>query len=274
MVALRRYSCLFVFACALAGCREEPVPAYLFIPSASITATSGQGSLSQKITDVWIYAEGRLQGVYELPALFPILRTGQTHILVYAGIQLNGIASTRAEYPFYTADTFEILMEPARVDTLYPLVSYTADAIFAFIEDFESTAGFSNVTRTNESADVFEGQYSGLLSAPVQDVVAKSNADVPIPYQSTAVFLEMDYRNTHLFEAGLEVRYGSETYQVSKLKIPARSQWNKLYINFTPEVNQLNADSYRIYFKVPAESDPTAVKILLDNLKLIYAKVP
>ncbi len=257
----------------LGACEDEPIPSYIYIPSINVTTSSGQGSTSSKITDAWVYENANLQGVYEMPVQFPILIAGEIYVVVYGGIKLNGISTTHAEYPFYVPDTIKVTLEPGAIDTIYPDVTYSANAEFALVEGFEGGAGFSNMDRTSVSSDVLEGSYSGAVMTSASEVIAKSNSDFVIPYNSRAVFLEMDYRNTHLFEVGIEALYGTDGYLSPKILVPARSEWNKLYVNFTPEVNQLNADSYRVYFKVAGQADPSAVKILLDNLKLIYAKV-
>ena len=61
-----------VFCLLLSSCvTENAVPAYLSIPNFTLTTTSAQGSAAQKITDAWVYVDGNLNGIFELPAKFP-----------------------------------------------------------------------------------------------------------------------------------------------------------------------------------------------------------
>ena len=47
------------------------------------------GSITENITDVWVYIEDNLQGVYEIPVEFPVLEEGIKNIRVKAGIKAN-----------------------------------------------------------------------------------------------------------------------------------------------------------------------------------------
>jgi len=250
---------------------DEPIPAYVNIPSITLNTNPSQGSSSSNITDAWVYLDANLQGVYALPAEFPLIAEGTTRLVIYPGIKLNGISATRAAYPFYTADTFDMTLEPKIADTIFPQVRYSSIAVFDFIEDFESGSGFSNIQR--QTSEVFEGSASGkLVVTDSSEVTAVTVSGYIIPSTTSAAFLEMDYRNNHVFEAGIRVLIGSQGFNIYKLTIAARNEWNKLYVNFTPEVGQTQADSYQIYFRTLPQPSPHSVEIYFDNLKLIHAK--
>ena len=67
-----------------AGCNiinpEETAPSYIEVTGFQFnpTPTSVEmgSSSSTKIKDVWVYVDNQFQGVYELPARFPVLKTG------------------------------------------------------------------------------------------------------------------------------------------------------------------------------------------------------
>lgn len=263
---------LFLFFILFSSCEDEPIPAYLNVPSISVNPRTNEGSSSSNISDVWVYQDFNLHGAYELPVEFPILAEGNTRLLVYAGIKLNGISTTRAIYPFYDADTIDLTFVPATVDTFYPSVRYSNSAEFDFVEGFENANNFSNMQRIS-GGDVFEGNFSGKLIADSVEVIASTNSTYDIPFNSSAVFLEMDYKNNHLFEVGIIAIVGAENYSFYKLTIPPKDTWNKLYINFTPEVNGLQADSYRVYFRIVPSKDANDIHLFFDNVKLIHAKV-
>src|SRR5580693_7824504 len=70
------------------------IPSYVHIDSIGFTSYYlTQGSNSHKISDAWVYVDQQLQGVYQLPATFPVLATGSHEIDIKAGIEINGIAS-------------------------------------------------------------------------------------------------------------------------------------------------------------------------------------
>ena len=69
----------------LASCNlinpDEEIPAYIEVKGFKTTSNyPTQGSASGKITDVWVFADGAYVGTYELPARFPILRSGKQKI--------------------------------------------------------------------------------------------------------------------------------------------------------------------------------------------------
>ena len=94
----------FLIVLVLSSCQKEDtagIPTYIKIDNIALD----QGNTTSNITDAWIYINGQLQGVYELPAKFPVLEQGNTDIKVYAGIKNNGISTERATYPFYNPYT-------------------------------------------------------------------------------------------------------------------------------------------------------------------------
>ena len=84
---MRKFLLIFL-AAFTAGCgfNEKPdrIPAYIQVNDISVNVSSGQGTASDNISDVWLYYEDpeigyTLQGAYEMPASFPILTEGQTN---------------------------------------------------------------------------------------------------------------------------------------------------------------------------------------------------
>ena len=50
--------------------------------------------------------DNEFQGVFPLPANFPVLKLVNKNIIIEAGIKKNGISSSRENYPFFTS--FEV----------------------------------------------------------------------------------------------------------------------------------------------------------------------
>ena len=111
-----------LIAIVLSSCQKEDtdgIPTYLKINNINFD----EGNTTSNITDAWVYINGRFLGVYELPAKFPILEHGNTDIKVYAGIKINGIASDRAIYPFYLADTLNKMLAINSTTEIAPSVN-------------------------------------------------------------------------------------------------------------------------------------------------------
>ena len=90
--------CLLIL---LSSCKKEPVnkiPGFIKIDDIILN-----NNTTDNITDAWVYINDQLQGVYELPAHFPVLEIGKNKLRIRAGIKNNGIASSRAAYPFYSS---------------------------------------------------------------------------------------------------------------------------------------------------------------------------
>jgi len=82
----------------------EPVPSYVHIEKINLSTTySPEGSNSSKIADAWVYMDGSLLGCFELPVTFPVIGTGTHSFTIKPGIKVNGIAATRAPYPFFNS---------------------------------------------------------------------------------------------------------------------------------------------------------------------------
>lgn len=104
-----------------------------------------------KIVDAWVYTDNDLEGAFELPASFPVLKSGQSIIRIQPGIKLNGIAETRAPYPFF--DTISIPASLTReneleLETL--TASYKASTVFAWMEDFEDPSISMDTTNRSD----------------------------------------------------------------------------------------------------------------------------
>ncbi|TVR79583.1 MAG: hypothetical protein EA412_06255 [Chitinophagaceae bacterium] len=247
---------------------------YLYLTEADlINVSSSQGSASHNITDAWVYADGELVGVFELPAKVPIISEGETTIEISPGIMLNGIASTRIIYPFYDDLVFTLDMEAGKVDTLNMHFEYKSNVQFALIEDFESGNSFSNIDRvTGESPNVYEGNASGFVTVDTINFQINSQLidAVNLPGGGVPVFAEINYKSNARFLVGINTIFQGNEREVFILGISQRENWNKIYVNLTPQTTQFGQGEYRLIFRteLPAESDEAI--IFLDNIKLLH----
>lgn len=254
--------------------KEEPRPAYIYVSDMEIIAASNFGSSSNNISDVWCIQNDNVQGVYELPVRFPIIAEGPTTLIFQAGIKMNGVSTTRISYPFYNNYEITLDLQPGETDTVKPIINYVSSVNVAFIENFDNSNSFSQMQRTATVSEIFEGLGSGKLEvAPNDSFVRAGSNRFNIPLRRAAVFLELDYKNTHDFTVGIRsynssVSGGGTTIS-NKLVITPKNEWNKIYVNITGEVNELQATEFDLIFTYQGNSNEQP-EILFDNIKVLH----
>lgn len=274
---------VFFLPLLLCQCDKEKyraeIPAYLYIDKVILTTSySSQGTSSHKITDVWVYVDDDLKGVFEMPAKIPLLYKGKHKVSVRAGIKVNGIANTRAAYPFYTTYVTEIDFRENKTDTLIPQFTYESGVNFPYKEDFDQ-AGF-NFFYTNGSqsqfilttgGEQFEGNYSASASLTSTQTFfeAYTTEIYNLPKNQRPVFLELNYRCNTTLVVGLFYDSPVPTMQRALIYLNPTEEWNKIYINMTEALaEQQSATRHMISFGF-TNQDATEKKIWIDNIKVV-----
>jgi len=261
---------------------DEQVPAYVNIDSFTFTAGAAQGTSSSNITDMWVYANGDIQGVFAVPSTVPVLRKGNTDVLVFAGIKNDGISSTRIKYPFYTVFDTTLNLEETKSHTIHPHFRYADGVNIDTSRDFESfQAGSSNdggiMTGINDPAIAFEGSEcaKAYIEPGGSFLQFVDDGTLSIP-SGTAVFLEMDYSANNLFSLGvLSLDDGDLDKHPIIYITPTTTDagtlptWNKIYIDLGQiGLDYPNAAYHRLYIECyPSES--TSPTLFFDNLKIV-----
>ncbi len=260
---------------------EEDIPSYLHIPSYSLISNFDQGTASHNITDAWVYLNDDIQGIYELPVTFPVLASGNQKLTIRPGIKINGIASTRIAYPFYTETVLNVSLTPAVVDTLLLSTTYKEATKFAWIEDFErpglsiESLSFSDTAlmKTDDPEKVYEGISSGRI---VLDESRKAYHGISVnafklPGGLTPTYLELDFKTDHPFVVGLIANASGSTNVLEILVLNITDEWKKVYVNVGATVSrQSGVSNYKVYFRANLESGYSEAEILIDNLKLVH----
>lgn len=255
------------------SCSKTPVPAYIHV--ASIEVVEGNvGSASANVEDVWVFQRDNVQGVYEMPVTFPIIAEGPTRLTFQAGVKMNGVSTTRISYPFYSNYNIDLNLESGKIDTVKPTVTYVPATKIALIEDFELGNKFENIERELNPDILFEGNASGRMKINIGDtaVAAFNTSKFSIPFNAASVFVELDYKNDKVFNVGLRCYNNNNTKatEVIKVNVTPKSEWNKIYINFTPEINNIQADEYELLIQYVEENNTQPVNIYFDNIKVLY----
>ena len=275
---------------------DVDIPAYIYIEDVDFSVADREtyGTASHKIPFVLVSVDGTDVGSYQLPALVPVIASGQTTIRIGSGIELNGLSAQRVEYPFYTSYSKNITLAKTKVDTIRPTTSYTDSTKFFFIDNFEGENIFSSVegaplTRGNDENLRFHypeednGEYGIITIAPGDTLPyfeIRSDVITTLPIDC---LMELNYWFTEPVEIGLYCYTSSSQYKSKKITIvnlrasdaEKGETWKKVYINFTKELNDemgtggINMDSFSVYFTGNA-SDGKEARFLFDNIKLIY----
>lgn len=280
----------FLYSCSTIFHPEAEIPSYISIEKIDLTVSDPyiQGTASHKIIDAWVYINDDLQGVYEMPAVFPVLKSGKISLKVRAGIKDNGISLLRAPYPFfdfYTPGSLELF--PDSVVKVNPAVTYSSSAEFAWIEDFEDPGitidsvypSFLKIKRTTNSAEVFEGGASGFVALDAANYIFKgeSNASFTLPQGGTYVYLEINYKTTA--SISVTVISNNPTGKAEELALvitptnkSGAAEWNKIYVNLTSEVSGYpSASDYKIaFYSNITDEGLSSAEIYLDNIKLVH----
>jgi len=258
----------------ISACQKEEnsntIPAYLKIDA----ITLDENNTTTNITDAWVYINDQLQGVYELPATFPVLKNDIQTLRIKAGIKLNGIASSRIAYPFYASfiDT-AVLFTPNQTITVNPTVSYL-DSLDFWLEDFET--GLSLDTDSlSFSIENFNGIDNKYGKITLQDFMLLSEIttfELPyLPQAGAPVFLELDYKCNTEFLVGVYVNFPQSVLQKDLLWINPKDDWNKIYINLTSTISEgVGAESFKVFIGMKRDFSLDKNEVYFDNLKVVY----
>jgi len=266
---------------------EVEIPAYIYIDTIELnTNIFTEGAPTQKITELWVYADNNPVGVFSTNQLIPILSTDFSNpkISIFAGIRANGSKSDIQIYFLYSELKIDKELYPGKIDTLTAKFSYSKNANFIFIEDFENGNIFNkdvdkdsktNITQSTENP--INGKYSGKISLTSENnqiEVTTFQDYYNLPKGGNAIFLEADYKcNTGLI-IGLsgKLKNGSE-YKVDLIYLKEKENWNKLYLDITSQILNSGLESYKIYFRAVHNSENSTSTIFIDNIKLLYSNI-
>lgn len=266
----------------------EPIPSYVYIPSFDFqTNYSTEFTASERFTEVWVFADDELMGVYDLPAEVPILKEGNAQIRIQPGIKNNGITSSRVIYPFIEEHVEWVDLQPNVNDTIIPVFRYRENVTIINVDDFENGTVFAvrsgsqgSITRITNDDKVFEGEGSGLgfLSSEEDILSVVSNEqqyDLPTIRQS---WLEMNYKCDNSMSIGVTaVNQQTTEDQYIIILNPTTddngiAQWNKIYIELFPTLSTFtNAAHFEINMQsIRDDGNTDDIAVYLDNLKIVH----
>jgi len=266
---------IFVFLFIFISCeKDDKIPSYLKVNNVNLNYNQNFGSITENITDVWVYIEDNLQGVYEIPVEFPVLEEGIKNIRLKAGIKANGIASTRIQYPFYSSFLDTINLVKDETIEIFPTFSYN-DAFDAIIEDFENSGTTVDSTISSEidftivNEDENKYAFAEIVSPLINFEIATQ--DLTLPQQGAPVYLELDYKSSTEFLVGMYINYPQDVVKSELVWVTSKQDWNKIYINLTQTVSEsIGAQSFKVFFNMRRNDPSSNEEISLDNIKVLY----
>ncbi len=260
----------------ISACQKEEnpniIPTYLKID----TITLDENNTTTNITDAWVYINDQLQGVYELPATFPVLENDYQALRIKAGIKSNGIASSRIAYPFYASFIDTVIFNPNQTITVNPTVSYLESAHFS-LEDFEGAGVDLETTIVSDTillefTDTLGNQYGGgVLNDSLITFEIATDELLDLPQAGAPVFLELDYKCNTEFLVGVYINFPQSVLQKDLLWINPKDDWNKIYINLTSTISEgVGAESFKVFIGMKRDFSLDKNELYFDNLKVVY----
>lgn len=269
---------LIIFTASLfnSGCTDRAdLPAFLRIDTIVLDSTSydSVGSTSSKITHAWVYIDNNLQGVYMLPCLVPVLELGKREIKVFAGVQENGQTAQATQYIFYNNWIDSVALVAGDTTHIEPHVTYER-ILLPFMEDFESVSQLQIDRESGQGSFTYsfipgakEGNGFGyMVLGQGQTELVCTTKVITTPKDKVGYFIEMDYRNNCDFLVGVRTSADGETV----LGLYPKTEYNKIYINVTNQVDAISGTDLQLFFIVPQDSTILNQEVRIDNLKFLY----
>lgn len=273
---------LFLGSCNIIN-PDEGKPGIIFIEEYNF---NGLLTDSEKITEIWVFDNGKMLGAYNLPASIPILKNGPTEITFRAGVKKDGIASQRVFYPFFKVYKETIHLEAGVIDTIVPNFEYLETIQFAsnMTEQFNDLSINYSPTSSSDTSfvvttdDIFEGTSSGKVSlSSSQSIwqVESQNDELPATHE---IWAELNYKGNNSFSVGIipyvnENRVGPEHALIVKDTKDENGipQWNKIYISLSDEAGGYGlATSFRFYLEILKDDQDVNPEVYFDNIIIVH----
>ena len=275
---------IWIFCIAiLFSCKKNDIaiPTYFQLNSIDFEDNINGESSSSKINDVWFYVNDQKQGIYELPCTFPVIGNGINEIKIFSGIKVNGISATRDIYPFYETYDTTLAFYSDSILTLNPKTKYKENLKF-YLEDFDGIGNNFDISLNSDTNFIIpfvtDSVYENIskigkvvINEPFLNFEATTFEIDDFPGAGSPVYLEMDYKNNSSFIIGTYINYSQSVIKKSIISINPSEEWNKIYINLTPTINEsIGALSFKVFISMLRPENKQSIELSIDNFKIIY----
>ena len=270
---------LFVFV----ACKKDEVaiPTYFQINEIGFYDNINGETSTSKISDVWFYVNDQKQGIYEMPCTFPVIGDGTNNIKIFSGIKVNGISASRDIYPFYESYDTTLNFISDSILSLVPTTKYKQNLNF-YSEDFDGLGNNFDISINSDTnfispfpTDSVYGQLSNvgkvILQNPFLNFEATTFEIDDFPSAGSPVYIELDYKNNSTFIIGAYVNFSQSVIKKSIIAINPSEDWNKIYVNLTPTINEsIGAQSLKVFISMLRPESMNSAELSIDNFKIIY----
>lgn len=266
--------------------RDIEIPAYLHIKAPVFKVNSGQGTDVQDIKHVAVFINDNLEGIFETPVTFPVLRKGNVNIDVRAYVKRTAREGF-VNYTMMSGFVTSANLEETKVDTLAPVFEYQPNTKFEWLDDFNANTK-SLVIDTNQSSidtilvtdtkgpSVDNSLYAYIDMGPDPDPFfsIETEDQFSLPRDGRDVFLEFHYKTNvpvlvGLFEFDANGDFSATLPTVQT--ITTNGEWRKAYVYLNDELVAAPIGAkYKVYFRAINGEDGLRGEVFLDNLKLMY----
>lgn len=255
---------------------EEKLPAYVQIDDFKIVGD--EEDRIKNVRDVWIGTKSSDLGIYQLPALIPVLEDGDVEFTIYGGVYLNGIKSDRNKYFFYKPLDVTLKLIEGETTKYSPEIAYTEETVLSVegSERFEDgSLNFKGASNTDfEVLKENDNRFGQVKSTSGSQIEMQSRKEFFIKNdkQNAPVYLEFDYKCNVNMQAGLYITFNDFTETVPFVTFNSTNgEWNHAVVDiWDGQVNSSGSETlYEIFFRGGEESTSDDY-IAIDNVKVVY----
>ena len=273
---------IFIFFVFVACQKDEvAIPSYFQINEIGFNDNINGETSTSKISDVWFYVNDQKQGIYEMPCTFPVIGDGTNNIKIFSGIKVNGISASRDIYPFYESYDTTLNFISDSILSLVPTTKYKQNLNF-YSEDFDGLGNNFDISINSDTnfispfpTDSVYGKISNvgkvILQNPFLNFEATTFEIDDFPSAGSPVYIELDYKNNSTFIIGAYVNFSQSVIKKSIIAINPSEDWNKIYVNLTPTINEsIGAQSLKVFISMLRPESMNSAELSIDNFKIIY----
>jgi hypothetical protein len=284
---MKRFYILFIIPFLFNCAKKQPEVSWLIIEPWQLVANpdvgpNDHGALTHNVTEAFVNMDGKVLGVFSLPAKVPVIGEGSHEFILIPGVINNGISATKRRYPFM--ELHEETINLVKNDTVHmsPTTMYFSNLTFN-IEAFEE-ATISFEAGSESTSSIIKGDDPTYLKwgnsyGEVQLNDANSFLSIvsefvgSLPKQGAEVYLEMDFINTNSLLTSV-VSYGNGTYfddPFIQLNPQDNPEWKHIYIDLKEIVSTRNTSPFNeISLIMNLDEAGTSKFVYLDNIKVIH----
>ncbi len=269
-----------VCSCSLLD-NEQPTAFYIELKNPKVRQPFLNSLDSHKITDVWVFANGQILGVYPLPAKVPVpIEAGAVEITILAGIRNNGMNENPTFYPFYKSIVKTVTTKENDILSIPLEFQYVPNAKIPINESFESDHCFtidldgkadSNLGITDETAVL--GTKSAFVNFTTNNASLETGCIRKIQKGDNSrgqSYVELDYKGIGEIAVGFAKINGGAIKVEYVLYIPGKESWNKIYVDLTNKLSTNDYDEYYIVLAAKRTGNSQSSKIYIDNVKHLH----